>query len=297
MVMPAFSTGLDWLAVNEVSEDERASLAEWYAVTHEMDTGSSELALTGFVDFWLRERPDVLKAYRRSIEATCGFGDALPAGAVGLIFLHQYTMVAYESGVLYEVIASRVWGASRAQVIETLALAFLHGGPHGMSVATRSAGSYLAEWQVDGDESTIDWPSGWSFDESMLRSGVDFSVMELTDSDLRSLKAWHERMEGEVPAYVDFLAERNPQALKAFRQRFEHAIRGALPIQMVALFLLHTAAVRGEKGALRRAMHMAQQMQIEERLVNHTLSLPHIYVGHVSWDPIVASVSPRDRSQ
>lgn len=288
MINPSFATGLDWSNADTVTPEERRSLATWYVETHEVDS-TDELSLTGFVDFWLSERPDVLKSYRRAIETTCGF-DALPAAAVGLLFLHQYVVTANAKGVLYEVIASRYWGASRAQVVETLAFAFLHAGPQGMAVATASCGDYMAAW-TEQTEGSATWPDGWSTEVAALHSGIDYFSEGFTDQDREALKAWHRRTEGEVPEYVDFLADRNPAGLKAFRHRFDHALRGGLPKEMAALFLLQIAGLRGEVAATRRALQMARNFGVSEEEIAHTLSMLHIYTGHVSMDTAILGFS------
>lgn len=285
MVNPDFHTGLDWSNAEILTSDEERSLARWYADTHEVDP-TDELSLTGFIDFWARERPDVAKSYRRAIETTCGFDDALPGAAVGLLFLHQYVLTSNPNGVLYEVIASRVWGASRRQIIETMAFAFIHAGPHGMAIASQNCNEYMKAWTED-TPATATWPEGWEPRPDALLSGIDHFSEGFSDEDHEALRAWHLDYEGEVPAYVDFLVRRNPQAMKAFRYRFETALRGALPVQMVPLFMLQTAGLRGEQAVVRRAAHMARRLGIEQRFIDHTASLLHIYTGGVSMDAVV----------
>jgi hypothetical protein len=282
MTHPDFATGLDWSNADEVTDQERRALGKWYAESHEVNP-TDDLSLTGFIDFWLRERPGITKNYRRAIETTCGF-ESLPGAAVGLLFLHQYAVTANASGVLYEVIASRVWGASRAQVIETLAFSFIHGGPHGMGVATSAADDYLRQEWPEETGATVVWPEGWAPDPDALASGIDYFDDAFTAADLAALRAWHERVEGEVPAYVDFFAERNPLALKAFRHRFETTLRGALPKQMAALYLMQTAGLRGNESGMRRAAHMARTFGVSEEQITHMVSTLDIYTGHVSTD-------------
>jgi hypothetical protein len=281
-VMPAFVTGLDWSNADEVTPEEQRILERWYKETHGFDPDDPG-SLTGFIDFWLRERPDVAKTYRRIIEASCGI-EVLPQAAMGLLFLHMYAIMPSPNGVMYEVIASRFWGASRAQVIETLAFSFIHGGPHGMGVATSAADDYLRQEWPEETGATVVWPEGWAPDPDALASGIDYFDDAFTAADLAALRAWHERVEGEVPAYVDFFAERNPLALKAFRHRFETTLRGALPKQMAALYLMQTAGLRGNESGMRRAAHMARTFGVSEEQITHMVSTLDIYTGHVSTD-------------
>lgn len=287
MVSRDFETGLDWSNADVVTDAEQDALGRWYADTHEVDP-DDRLTLTGFIDFWLRERPDVVKSYRRAIEATCGF-DALPGAAVGLLFLHQYVNVANAKGILYEVIASRVWGASRDQVLETLAFAFLHAGPHGMAIATEHCDEYLRGW-VDDTSGSAAWPDGWTTDPSPLHSGIDLFTPTLSPEDRERLFDWHRRMEGEVPPHVAWLADANPEALKAYRVRFEQALRGALPVQMVPLYLIQTAGLRREERAMGRAVQLARALGVDERFIVHTVSALHIYSGTTSMDRVVGAL-------
>ena len=89
--------------------------------------------------------------------------------------------------------------------------------------------------------------------------------------DLEKIEQWHERVEGEVPRYVSFLAKHNPLALKAFRARFETSTqRRTLPKQAIASCFVQYASVTGQPDALRRALHMARLFGVKRAMWSHS---------------------------
>ena len=113
------------------------------------------------------------------------------------------------------------------------------------------------------------FPPEWSFDPHAFDSGMDYSTREATEEDMRRLRDWYERMLGEVPRYVDFLARHRPGLLKAYRDRYEHAIRDSLPKQMLPFLLLHANVVRGFREGIRenvllgRALEMTREQLLD----------------------------------
>ena len=96
------------------------------------------------------------------------------------------------------------------------------------------ADDYLADWPED-EGAGVAWPEGWAPDPDRLRSGIDLGSDELEPGELELIRGWYERTEGTVPAHVELLAATAPAALKTQRARFETAVRGALPAQLVPL--------------------------------------------------------------
>jgi hypothetical protein len=83
------------------------------------------------------------------------------------------------------------------------------------------------------------------------------------------LQRWYERTLGEVPRYVTFLARHRPGLLKAYRDRYEHAIRDSLPKQMLPYLLLNHSVVRGSREGIRenvllgRALGMTREQLLD----------------------------------
>jgi hypothetical protein len=284
-------TGLDWSRPDTLSEEEVGMLERWYIGNHRTSIEQDSENLNRFLPFWVEERPDVVKAYRRMTEQSAAT-DLLPAAALGLLWLHWYAVLPSPAGVIYEIRASRSWGASRAQVVETLAFAFVHGGPHALGVSTDACAPYLQSWHDSeraGDD--IAWPVGWSTDVSPLRSGVDLTTDGMTDTEVEQLRDWHVRLEGEVPAYVEYLARTNRTSLKAFRHRYETAFRGALPVQLQPLMRLQLAGIHGRTDAVRRAAHMARSLGVDAAIVEHTGAYLQFFLGDVLLDEAIRGLA------
>lgn len=111
------------------------------------------------------------------------------------------------------------------------------------------------------------WPADWSFDADAFKSGMDFRSPEATPRDLEALLAWYARTIGEVPRYARFLARHRPGFLKAYRNRFEHALRDGLPKQMVPYLLLNFNVMRGFRDGIREAVLMARWLGLSRAQV------------------------------
>jgi alkylhydroperoxidase/carboxymuconolactone decarboxylase family protein YurZ len=157
-------------------------------------------------------------------------------------------------------------GATRAEVMETLAWAAFHGGPRGINAFAEVGDQYLREWQEPADTVThLPWPEGWAPDVSRFRSGIDLSSDEPLPGELELIRDWYVRMLGEVPAHVEFLARTAPAALKTLRARVETTVRGALPAQMIPLLALHLYALTMAPKPLRRALQLAHSLGVTRR--------------------------------
>lgn len=272
-----FETGLDWSSGDELSRAERDRLLEWYRHTH----GIGTLDLVKFVPFLIEHDTGSLKRYRRHVAAiaTPRDGVGLPQAAVGLLFLHLYCVIANERGVLYEVVASRAWGAGREDVMQTMAFAFLEAGPRGMNAVAELADGYLQEWAKDEGVDGITWPEGWGPDPAAFRSGLDPDSDEFTAEEVDTLAEWHRAMCGTGPEHVRFLAGLHPTAYKTHRIRYEAATGGDLPAQMFPLFALHLATVQGRIQAVRRSARMARNLGVRRHIAVQALWWGLLYGG------------------
>jgi alkylhydroperoxidase/carboxymuconolactone decarboxylase family protein YurZ len=98
-------------------------------------------------------------------------------------------------------------------------------------------------------------------------------------------------VQGEVPAYVPFLATHYPLALKAFRARYETSMDGALPKQFIALCQLHLAACWRQPDAVRRTLHMSKHFGVTKNQAVQILTLAMLYLGDVAIDAALADVT------
>lgn len=250
--------GLDVSRPDETTEEEIAAYRAEYL-------GSNKGLLDSF-EFWLEFRPDVLKRHKartRHFRTTLE-PDRPLVGILGAI--HQYTVNAFREGVAYEIRLAQSLGATRAEILDTLSVAFIHGGHPGMYAAASYA-DFLRDY-VDPQPVTR-FPDNWSFDPRAFDSGMDYSQRDASTEDINALFDWYGRTLGEVPRYATFLAERRPGLLKAYRDRYEHAIREALPKQMLPYLLLGHNVARGFRDGIRehvllgRAVGMTREQLLD----------------------------------
>jgi hypothetical protein len=284
----AFTTGLDW-SKGDFSDEQRESISKWYADTH----GEGNLDLVRFVPFMLKNNPGALKDYRLWVEnAAAGFGldgADVPPPAIAMMFLHYYVTLAYPEGILYEVIAARYWGATKAQIQELLAFAWLHSGPFGINTASRAVDEYMDKWEAD-DVPSIRWPEGWVPDPELFRAGLDYSSPVLSEDERERLEAWHLEWQGEVPPYVEFLGRRHPKGLKLFRRRYEGAIGGTLPKQLTPLLEMHLALLQSRPDAARRAAAHAKRLGATDAQLLQTATTCIVCLGGNCMDVLAESL-------
>ena len=213
-------------------------------------------------EFWLQLRPDVLKRYRANfVRETTSLEEKTRPLAHVLAMLHHYSVVGFDDGILYEIKLAQNEGATRGECLDTIALAFLNGNPLGMSSVAKSSFEYMRDWKdVDSKVRDDRWPATWSFDSNAFISGIDFSFPEPTKKDMEALQDWYVTKLGEVPRYVQFLAKNRPGFLKAYRNRFENALRDGLPKEMVPYCLLNLNVTRGFRDGIRESVLLGRSL-------------------------------------
>jgi alkylhydroperoxidase/carboxymuconolactone decarboxylase family protein YurZ len=267
-------TGLDF-ADETFSPEEKASVLAWYRDIHDY----GDLDLAPFARFLVEHDPVGFKALRRHVESFQPRGReiALPVAAGVLMYVYFYVAAGNGKGALYEIIAARALGCSRAEVLETIHLATLVAGPLGVNPLGELAHEYLLEWPED--ESSVVWPEGWAPDPAAFRSGIDHSSDELTEAELELVRAWHRRLHGEVPRHVDFFAAADPVSFKTQQLRVEKAVGGALPAQLIPLLQLVLAAIRLWPQPVRRAVQEARSLGARREHAVATLYWAAVYGG------------------
>lgn len=274
-------TGLDY-STDTFSPEEKASVLAWYRDVHEY----GDLDLAPFARFGIEHDPVGFKALRRHVEALGRM--PLPVGAAVLMWVYTYAALGNGKGALYEIIAARELGASRAEVMETVHLAALTAGPLGLNPLGEFAHDYLLEWTRDDDRGgRIEWPEGWAPDVQRFRSGIDLGNDGLTPDELELLRQWNLRMYGDVPRSLDVAARAAPEAYKTQQARFEKAVKGALPAQMIPLLLLHLSSIRLWPVPTRRSIQMANSLGVAPEYVVSTLFWAAVYGGDVVLESAV----------
>jgi len=261
--------GLDLSAADSLTDAERASFDRFY-LEHKGVT------LPGH-DFWLKHDPGAMKRYRRfAIEMNAPENRKFPQVAV-LCWLHFYAVIGFEEGVAYQIRNAQVrGGATREEILATLHVAFLHSGPMGTRFVASAAEPLLADYE---DPQPVAWPAGWSVDPAAFTAGLDYARSGLDDDERDSLLTWYRVVVGEVPSSVAFLARHCPDALKAYRMRYEHAAAGVLPKQMFAMMLLQWQATCGTPGGVREAFGLARGLGVSKELALDGMTRAMVYAG------------------
>jgi hypothetical protein len=267
--MAIIDRGLNLTDLDHTSPEEMEEFRRAY-------TQSKGYALPAF-EFWSELRPDVLKRYRLQARQTPGEG-LLTMPLSVLAHLHYYVIVGYEDGILYEVKHAQDLGATKDEVLETIAFSFIHAGPRGMRFAATSSLEYLRTYE-DPPGGGATWPVGWAPDPDALAAGLDFSDPELLPGELEKIEDWYERTCGEIPAHVRFLGEHRPALLKAHRNRFENSARHALPKQMLPYMMIHFNVIRGFAEGIREGVLIARGFGVARDLAADAIAWGGHYGG------------------
>src|SRR5271170_7407895 len=261
------------VAVPDVTTaEEIAAFRAYYARTKGQ-------VLPGF-EFLLEHRPDVLKRYRAGVRVTTSAEwRGYPLQMV-LQHLRQYVIWGYGDGIAYQVHVARNAGASRAMVLDVIAVAFLHSGPRGLNYVATSAGELIHDYV---DPAPGKWPDAWNVDANAFLSGMDFSEPGASAADLRRLRDWYMATIGEIPPYVDFLSKHSPDLLKAYRNRYEHCLR-ALPKQMIPYLLLNYNVSRGFADGIRENVLLGKAFGMTQRQLTDPIVWSLYYGGVESYD-------------
>jgi hypothetical protein len=276
----------DWSVDFGPGEYER--LAAWYARGH----GFGDLRFDPFVPFMHKLRPDALKRYRLyNDSAGRGYGLKEHTRAIIPLALHYYVVERYPLGIHYALNGLRRMGISKAEVSDIFALAWFHTGPPVINTLADGFDEYMDQWAPDwdpGDRSPgFAWDDSWDVDPEAFACGIDFSVPhgnQLLPGELEAIEDWHRRVEGDVPAYVRYLARYYPLQLLTYRARYEQTVRGHLPKQYIALARLQLAALWHQPRAAWRALHMARYFGVPRDQVIHAFVHAMLYSSDIGID-------------
>ena len=245
LVHKILDRGLDLSNLRELSSKEAKQFRDIYKKSH----GSMLPAY----DFWLRNKPEVLKRHRLQANWTpSDEGAQLPLhGTLG--FLHLYAILGYSFGIKYETQHSRSLGASNQAILQTLEIAFMHSGPRGMHAASDGIQYDLEGSEESSMSNALIFPDGWSRNPVAFQTGLNYDNPELSKIELENLYDWYEKNIGEIPNYVSILSKVRPGLLKAHWARVEHAMEGPLPAQMYPFLLLQYNVARSFTSGIRES--------------------------------------------
>jgi hypothetical protein len=129
----AFRSGLDFESPGLTAEEE-SLLRQWY-----LDT-LGEVPL--YVSFLLRERPQMIKAYRGRFESCVKI---LPKQFVPTTLLHYSVTRGFAHGIRENLLLARAFGVQKPIVLNTIGSASLNGIDT-IAIVEEAAGDVFAAW-------------------------------------------------------------------------------------------------------------------------------------------------------
>ena len=227
-------------------------------------------------EFWIEFRPDVLKRHKARSRHFFGDEAARFQVPIQMLAIHQYTIEGFQAGIGYEIRLGRSNGAQRTDILDTLSVAAIHSGHQGMYAAYAEAQS-LRDYV---DPPLADrFPPNWQFDPNGFDSGMDYSSREASKADIDALMDWYTTTLGEIPRHARFLARHRPGLLKAYRNRYEHAIKDSLPKQMLPYLLLNHSTVKGDEDAIRENVLLGRALGMTTEQLLDSLGLAVLFAG------------------
>ena len=219
-------------------------------------------------------RPDVVKRWFLQLPA---FYDPDRAFNSTAGWVHWYALTGFREGVLYEIDNCESQGHTRDEVVEMLALAFLHApAAKGMWDLHDDVPKRIERYQP---ETMIQYPDGWAPDPEFFKAGLDYSTMDIQPGEVESIADWYMDVCGEVPEWVGFLGSVRPNLLKAYRHRFENTVR-VMPKQMMPWILLQFEALRGHEAGIREAVLLCKGFGVRKQEAMNAVAWAMLYGGH-----------------
>lgn len=269
MSTSAFGDGLDLSKMDTITPEELRQFREFY----DRVKGGSLPAH----EFLLENRPDLLKRHRAIAREMTDLVNEEHPLVHTLAHLHFYAVMGFEFGIWYETRQALAGGATKAEILDTLGVAYLHAGPMGMARVSAALTEYMRSWSDPAP--TERFPHHWDAAAQVLRSGLDLSTAEVLPGEMERLAKWYTATLGETPPYAEFLMQHRPRVMKAYRNRLENAIKGTLPPQAVPYFQLHHAVSRGFSEHIREPILLAKALGLKKSEVLDAISWALLYGG------------------
>jgi hypothetical protein len=242
--MAKFSEGLDLSQMDSITNEEIDSnlmhVYGWRGGTYEF--GANALML----DY----APDFAKLHRAGSDL---FGRPDPVNIIllGIGNMASYVMMGWETGIVNQVISLRRNGMPKEQIMELVMFAQIYAGMRGLGHFFRAAGAMLPAIG-EPPNPPAPFPANWNVDPDAFKCGLDFSTLEVTESDRANILDWYERTLGYVPKSIELGLRYHPEFVKINRGKWECAIK-TLPKQVAPYLMLRLQIVEGSVSGLRDA--------------------------------------------
>jgi len=259
---------------------DATTTAEWTA-WRAADYATRGFALPAY-DFWLEFRADVVKrlTYLRPL-----INDQLST----LCYLEYYAIVGFEEGVLYCIDGAERQGIGRDTVLDALAIAALYSPTMGLHRMAPQLRQRIYDLRLRAE--TFAWPDNWESDRAVWSCGLDYSSRAATDAEVQAVRQWYASLTGEVPRFVEFLADFHPDLLKGYRNRLENVVR-TCPNQFVPYSLIVLEGLRGQPDGIRDAVLLARGLGMTRQQAIAALVQPSRYGGVGVLSMIDVAVGP-----
>ena len=214
----------------------------------------------------------------------------LPIAAAVLLYVHTYTVLGNGKGTLYEIVAARALGVTRAQMVETLALATLQGGPLAVNAFAEYCDEYIARVAGGRGRRAVARRLGARCRRPPLRHRSRHG--HARGGRARADPRLVQRTTGSVPAHVDLLAERGSRRAEdaAGPLRDRRARRAAGPARP-APRRSTCSAIRLQPTPLRRSLLLARSLGVRRGEALATLFWAAVYGGDVVMETAIDSVA------
>ena len=192
------------LSTNEWTFEERAETVRWYELSH----GNGDTRFAQFASWMIDNNPAGFKRYRALVPALTG---EVPRG---IFLMHSYAVTANAQGCMYEMIVARQHGFSKRQLLDVLNYAFISGWPPGDQRDLRHRrrmARFVGRPTMPAASSSpklVDRPARVPERDRPVRTARQRRRRQ-------ALHAWHERVYGEVPRFVDLWLKLRGPAYKA----------------------------------------------------------------------------------
>ena len=208
--------------------------------------------------FWAEFRPDVLKRFRMQIHETSAPEITGTNLLHALAFLHHYAVVGFQQGIEYQLRAAQRQGASRDDVLDCLALAFLESGPRGVHFVAAAASDILRVSRLGPPAEGQKWPAGWQNDPqrstqdstSRLQTSrpTRFGPCLTGTSGLWRSSGFCQVARCQAPPNAQGLLVKTPVRVRP----------GGLPKEIVPYLMIHLNVGLGRVEGVRRGLFLAR---------------------------------------
>lgn len=266
-IPPQAPRGLEMKDLDHITPEEKEAFKAYYTKAQ----GRQHVGFNYFLDNY----PPALKRYRLFAKyAAIPLDQQLILTATNFANIAWYAHINFPDGIRYLChIQQDSARFTREQVDEGLSIAFFLGGPQSTEIIATALQAH--RW-LDVEE-PYDW-GGDTANSHLLGAGLDYSDERLLPGELEKIEAWYTKVTGGVPDYVRLLARHRPEALKAYRNRWENLL-STLPVQLIPLAAIKFDLYHGYGDLLREHVLLCKHLGVSRENTVQTAISGSLYAG------------------